>query len=986
MDNSLKSKLDELNVEIAVNEPDIICLTEIKPKNGQIPDKTQLEINGYDLFLNPAYENPETRGTCIYTKQFLNASDVATENTKAFKDSTWVEIIGKNRKLLISSVYRSGTQDKAKKLDKELHSTMKTMSLNKEYSQIVITGDFNHPSIKWTEAEDTDGESIITPQSDHGPDHCDAAFIECIEDSLLQQHVTKPTRSRENQTPTLDDLIFTNDDQTLADLQHKHHLGMSDHQMLSFNINFNFDKPKTLNKTKLNFQRADIPKMKQMLSVDWKAELDDKTPEEAYNVFLTRYNTAVEECVPKSITRVSNKYVKPMWMKSDTLKLIKKKHNSHTRYLNTKQSQDYDNYKLLRNKVCHQVKADRKYFEERLAKEVKENTKIFWKYVNSSKKTKSSIPNLKRSDGTFSSSDQQKADLLNQQFASVFTLEDVDDIPVSEDLNLEYLLENILVTEEKVKEKLLKLRADKAPGPDSVHPLVLKKLADTLCKPLAQIYNLSLSTQMLPKAWKTGNIAAIFKKGDKTLPQNYRPVQLTSIVCKIIESIITEAILKHLALNNLEDLHQHGFTHGKSTVTNLIQALNVWSEALSHGIPVDVIYLDYEKAFDKVPHQRLLKEIHRQGIRGAVYGWIAEFLNNRQQRVRVNDEYSDFKTVLSGVPQGSVLGPTLFLLYVSQIPSLLKNFTSLFADDTKIFTYLMDLQSNIPETELDHTPYSLQTDMNLITNWSEKYQMSFNQAKCHVLHLGHNNPKASYTMYKQTETVKTPGGIKYTLKFHTLETVEEEVDLGITVDSKLKFSKHVDVKVNKANKLLGLLRHTFKYLNAESLTLLYKSIIRPHLEYATSVWSPHLKGDKDKVERVQRRATKQIPQLQHLSYQERLQHLKLPTLEYRRLRTDLILLYKHTHQLIKIDTNTYCLKCKHNTNMLQPAARANNRGHNFKFQVHHHVGVRDRFYTSRILKTWNNLQLKTVNATSLNAFKTLLKSDPSMPDRFAYKF
>ena len=313
-------------------------------------------------------------------------------------------------------------------------------------------------------------------------------------------------------------------------------------------------------------------------------------------------------------------------------------------------------------------------------------------------------------------------------------------------------------------------------------------------------------------------------------------------------------------------------------------------------------------------------------------------------------------------------------------------FTSLFADDTKIFTYLMDLQSNIPETELDHTPYSLQTDMNLITNWSEKYQMSFNQAKCHVLHLGHNNPKASYTMYKQTETVKTPGGIKYTLKFHTLETVEEEVDLGITVDSKLKFSKHVDVKVNKANKLLGLLRHTFKYLNAESLTLLYKSIIRPHLEYATSVWSPHLKGDKDKVERVQRRATKQIPQLQHLSYQERLQHLKLPTLEYRRLRTDLILLYKHTHQLIKIDTNTYCLKCKHNTNMLQPAARANNRGHNFKFQVHHHVGVRDRFYTSRILKTWNNLQLKTVNATSLNAFKTLLKSDPSMPDRFAYKF
>ena len=917
----------------------------------------------------------------------MNASEVVNNDTKTFKDSTWVEISGKNnKKLLISSIYRSGSPDKAKELDKDLHSIIKTMSLKKDYSQILYAGDFNHPGIQWKESEDEDGELCITPESTHNSNHCDAAFIECIEESLLQQHVTQPTRYRDNQSPTLDDLILTNDDQTLSDLQHKHHLGNSDHLMLSFNICFNFDKPKMINKTKLNFHRTDIPKMRQMLNIDWKSEIQDKSPEEAYNIFLNKYNQAVEECVPKSCTKTSNKYEKPIWMKSETLKLIKKKHNSLTRYLNTNQQQDYDRYKEIRNKVTHKVKEDRMDFENRLAREVKENVRAFWNYVNRSKKTRSSIPDLRQADGTFSTSDQQKAAALNHQFASVFTIEQIDNMPHASDLNIEHLLDNITVTEDKVKQKLLKLRADKAPGPDSVHPYVLKQMADILCKPLAHIYNKSLSTQQLPNVWKTGNISAIFKKGDKTLPQNYRPVQLTSIVCKLLESIITESILQHLALNNLEDLHQHGFTHGKSTVTNLIQALNVWSEALSHGIPVDVIYLDYEKAFDKVPHKRLLQEVHRHGIRGTVYGWIAEFLNNRQQRVRINNEYSEYTTVLSGVPQGSVLGPTLFLLYVSQIPSLLKNFTSLFADDTKLFTYLLTLKEHIPETESDHTPFSLQTDMNLLTEWSEAYQMSFNLAKCHVLHLGHNNPKAHYTMYKQMHTTKTPGGIAYTLQFHTLETVTEEVDLGVTVDQHLKFTKHVDLKVSKANKLLGLIKHSFKYLNAESLTLLYKSIIRPHVEYATSVWSPHLKGDRDKIEKLQRRATKLIPQIKDWSYQERLQHLNLPTLEYRRLRTDLILLYKYTHKLIKLDTKTHCLRCKHNTDMLQPTLSSVSRGHNLKFQVHHHTGIRDRFITSRALKHWNRLKPETVNASSINAFKGLLISDPSLPDRFAYKF
>ena len=886
-------------------------------------------------------------------------------------------------------MYRSGSPDKAKQLDNDLHATIKSMSLNKEYTQILIAGDFNHPDIRWTPTSDEDGEENIIPipSRQHNDGHSDVTFIDCISDSLLQQHVTEPTRYRNEQNPTLDDLVFSNDNQTVSDLQYKSHLGNSDHIMLTFNTNFDFDKPKQIKKVKYNFNKTDIPKMKNMLDKDWQSLLVGKTPEQSYNTFLEIYKHATEECVPKSYNMVDNKYNKPIWMRAETLKLIKKKHHAHIRFLNTKRQPDKDTYNALRNQVTHKVREDRQDFETRLAKEVKENTKVFWRYVNSCKKTRTNLPDLRKKDGTFTNSDQQKAEALNEQFASVFTHEDKTNYPHAPELNLQHLLEDIDITETQVKEKLLKLKADKAPGPDAVHPYILKSFAEIFSKPLTMIYNLTLSEKTLPSIWKTGNITAIFKKGDKTLPQNYRPVQLTCIICKTMESIITDNILLHLILNNLEDLKQHGFTRGKSTVTNLIEALNVWSEALSHGFPVDVIYLDYEKAFDKVPHERLLKELYRLGIRGAVLGWITNFLKERKQRVKVNDEYSQYSTVLSGVPQGSVLGPTLFLLYVSQISSILKNFTSLFADDTKLFTYLLKHNEDSSEmvTEL-HTSTSLQEDINLVTAWSEKYQMSFNLAKCHVLHLGHNNPISEYTMYKCHEIKQTTAGTAYFLQFHTLEKVDEEVDLGVTVDDKLKFSKHVDTKLSKANKMLGVIRHTFKFLNSNVLTLLYKSIVRPHVEYATPVWSPHLKGDRDKIEKLQRRATKLIPELKDKTYEERLRQLKLPTLDYRRLRTDLLLIYKHTHKLIKLDTNTHCPQCRMNTNMLQPSLSRSCRGHSRKYQIQHHTGVRNRFLTARVLNTWNKLKEETVSATSVNAFKSRLLNDPNMPDRYTYQF
>ena len=543
-------------------------------------------------------------------------------------------------------------------------------------------------------------------------------------------------------------------------------------------------------------------------------------------------------------------------------------------------------------------------------------------------------------------------------------------------------MSSITVTEEILLKHLKALRIDKAAGPDDVHPYILKNLADTLVKPLTLLFNLSLTEKNLPEIWRKGIITALFKKGAKNLPSNYRPISLTSIICKLLERIIVDSIIQHLNDNTIYDKRQHGFTKKRSTVTNLLEALNVWTEALSHHLPVDVIYLDLEKAFDKVPHHRLLLQLKRYGIRGDLLSWIESFLSNRKQLVKVGDQKSQESNVLSGVPQGSVLGPVLFLIYVSDISGLVKNFISLFADDTKLYTYLLKEAADADK----HTPQSVQNDINLIAHWSEMMQMNFNIEKCHSLHMGSNNTKHQYTIPRQSDTVSKENSYAYSYTFHNLSQVTEEKDLGVTVDEELKFKKHIEDKIATANKMLGIIRHTFKHLDNRSFCMLYKSLVRPHLEYASIIWSPHTKQYQDMIEKVQRRATKLLPDLKDLPYNDRLKILQLPTLKYRRLRNDLLHLYKLTHNMVEMDQATHCKKCTHNTHMLQKSLRSANRGHEHKYQIHHHPGIRNRFLTSRALSYWNSLSKTTVNSTTINSFKNNLEklNTSSLPNQFNY--
>ena len=445
-----------------------------------------------------------------------------------------------------------------------------------------------------------------------------------------------------------------------------------------------------------------------------------------------------------------------------------------------------------------------------------------------------------------------------------------------------------------------------------------------------------MDTGTLPLDWKVANVVPIFKKGDKDDPGNYRPVSLTSVPCKVIESIIRDQLMTHLQSCDLLANAQHGFRPGRSCSTQLQLAVEEWSRLIEKGEPVDVLYLDLAKAFNTVPPRKLLHKVKAHGIDGKILKWIEAFLVGRQQRVIVGDRLSGWMPVPSGVPQGSVLAPLLFMLYINDLPSVLKCGIKIFADDSKLYHSVRHPQDAA----------ALQEDLDAAVHWAEEWQLTFNAAKCKVLHIGSQNPHHVYA-----------------LKETPMEETAAEKDLGIYVDTDLKFRKQAATAVSKASQVMAVIRRSFQLLDKLTLPVLFKTLVRPHLEYGNVVWGPWNRADQQLVERVQRRATKMVPEIRHLSYPERLQALKLPSLYHRRRRGDMIMVYQLLHGGVDIDLHDFFVL----------ASARNTRGHPWRLaKPHAHTRIRRNSFSVRVINDWNGLPPTVVSAESLNQFKNRL--------------
>ena len=573
----------------------------------------------------------------------------------------------------------------------------------------------------------------------------------------------------------------------------------------------------------------------------------------------------------------------------------------------------------------------------------KRNPKAFFRYVNGKLKTRSKLSDLRSSDGAVVSDDEEKAAMYNAYFSSVYTSEDLSSIP---DITSKLPsgipgLSVIEVKESTVFALLRKLLPDKSPGPDGIHPRVLKECATEMAHPLTVLFQTSLQEGIVPKAWKEAYVSPIHKKGSKADVGNYRPISLTSVCCKLLEKIIRDALLRHMISNGFLSDQQHGFVYGRSCTTQLLKVVDKWTEILDQGGAVDTVYLDFAKAFDTVPHQRLMVKLKGYGVEGQVLEWIGQFLIGRRQRVRLAGSYSGWSDVLIGVPQGLVLGPVLFVCYINDLPDKISSFIFMYADDTKIFS----------RADSDADRQALQRDLDKLDEWARTWQLQFNTAKCKVMHMGGSRNRS------QEYSMKGSGGQRA-----VLETTEEEKDLGVWTTSDLKPSRHVTQVANKANQLLGLIRRCFAHLDISLMKTLFTTIVRPHLEYANVVWHPYLKRDIELLERVQHRATRMVPGLAVLSYEDRLRKMDMPSLVYRRARGDAIEVYKYLHKKYAVDCQD--MLPEHRTD------GAVTRGNSMKLKKQGcHGQLRGNFFGLRTVNLWNSLTEELVRAPSVNAFK-----------------
>ena len=482
--------------------------------------------------------------------------------------------------------------------------------------------------------------------------------------------------------------------------------------------------------------------------------------------------------------------------------------------------------------------------------------------------------------------DVEAAKVLSDFFSSVFVREGSDEVPrmeVNSDDSLQppEPMPAVDIDTEDVLKRLTCLKDNKSPGPDGLHPKFLIMAANALAEPLAMLFRKSIATGKLPLDWKSALVSPIFKKGSKVDPGNYRPVSLTCIPCKILESIIRDHMLQYLEGRDVLSLYQHGFINGRSCLSNLLVTLENWTAALEEGYGLDIFYLDYQKAFDTVPHKRLLAKLEWYGTDIQVLNWIQNFLMNRRMNVVVNGSRSGWADVYSGVPQGSILGPVLFILYVNDLPKKVRCGIQMFADDTKLWTTVQKVDDQA----------KLQNDLDSLEDWSKTWLLKFNSSKCKVMHVGHS---------VQTEYCMSNNGKEY-----TVTETDKERDLGVHITKDLKWSTQCSKAASKAMQALGLIKRNFSQLDKHSFLVMYNTYVRPHLEYCAQAWNPYLKKDITCLEKVQRRATKLVKEVKHLKYEDRLRALQLFSLKYRRLRGTLIETYKILTGKLKIESDQF---------------------------------------------------------------------------------
>ena len=651
----------------------------------------------------------------------------------------------------------------------------------------------------------------------------------------------------------------------------------SDHYLLFFDLNVRAKSLACDTRTVYNYRLADWNGLLETLRLtDLSPSVTSTDIDSDWQQWLDLFLGALADNIPvKSFKRKNT----PPWLDNEVKHLLKKKETARRKAKKSGRLNFHEKFRALRQQTKKLLTEKRKEWFQGLPDLLKSNSKKFWSSFKSTTK-QSSVPNevtWTRSNESYRADKPiDVANLFNSYFYSVFnppcSTSEYEDFQASNLLEPHSPLQisQLSLSPAEVLNALSVLDVNKATGPDKIPAKLLKNCAPCISNSLCTIFNKCLQLGKLPAAWKVANIIPIHKNGSPGEVSNYRPISLLPLVSKVLERCVYNHLIEHISsqLHNL----QYGFLKGKSTTSQLLQVLNEIGELLDKRVQVDTIYLDFAKAFDRVDHQLLLKKLLLFGINGSLLCWLSDYLHFRFQKVTVLGKTSNILPVPSGVPQESILGPLLFLIYVNDLAiATVNSSVALFADDTKCYR---------PITNTDDGRL-LQEDLDRITLWCHDWRMDLNQSKCTVMSTTRN-----------VNLVETP----YLLQNTPVKRTDAQKDLRILVCKDLKWNSQVLAAASNANRMLGFIRRsTLEVKNQSARKALYTALVMSNLSYSSQVWAPQSVKLIEIIERIQRRATKYILSLPYrpgISYKNRLTLTGLIPLCYWHEYLDLVYTYK----------------------------------------------------------------------------------------------
>ncbi|CAK1580774.1 unnamed protein product [Parnassius mnemosyne] len=736
-----------------------------------------------------------------------------------------------------------------------------TIILSNPCDKFIIVGDFNFGSqVDWNVCSDS-GELLPTNHS------CQyiSDFLDSVNTCSLSQY-----NCIRNINGRLLDLVFSND---LVDVKECYEpLAMPPdmhHKPLVIKADF-VELHKLDDKKKNNylFHKGDYVAISSALDqVNWYELLGNDSLDNVVTLFYNKLYELREQFIPIKSTRRSSH---PPWYNSALLKVLKEKHKYHRKFKLYGNLSDYQSFSLLRKRANQLERVCFESYIDKIESSITSNPKIFWSFIKS-RNNASTTPNVIYYEESSANTGEGISDLFAKYFSTTFVEPELETsnsklFPIT-DYSINSI-SSIHVSDKGILKLLQGLDISKSGGPDHIPPIFIINCAKSLVKPISILFKRSLTEGIVPQVWKSAFITPVFKKGDKSNVGNYRPISKLCLFSKVLERIVYNEV--YYAVQNYLGDEQHGFLRRRSTTSNLITANEYITKGMDQRAQVDVIYTDYSKCFDRINHRVLLQKLLASGIHGDLYRWFCSYIENRTQAVVLRGYMSGWCSIPSGVPQGSLLGPLLFTIFIADIKSCFKNsLILLYADDMKILKTIHNL------TDVKQ----VQEDLNRFSDYCKLNKLQLNISKC-----------SHMTFTRQRSSI----GFGYTLHNQTISRVNHIHDLGVIHDNKFIFDKHIEYIVNKASKALGfILRTSSCFRSLKAVKILYCSYVRSHLEYASQVWNPQYIVYISRIESIQKKFLRYLDfkaQINSANYLERCKRYHFLPLEYRRKVNDICFL------------------------------------------------------------------------------------------------